>query len=208
MKRRDVLGAVTGVLPVLAAGCASPVPGSGAETTDVPKADDLAFDARVVDGSPTESPPRVAVELTNGADYGVRFTDGTAFPFTNFTSVGGDLYAIPPGVDGVSPLGDAASIVPDDRGDCWRATTNWKVIDIAVQKTLSPGESAPLEFDVLAAADTESCPTEGSYAFQNELLATDARNENRDGPEQQFTLQFTVERGSDGELTAASGTVM
>lgn len=207
MRRRAFLRASGGLTAVLAAGCASPLSESGDETTVVPADDNVSFEAEVVDGSPDESPPRVAVELSNVVDYEIRFTGGTAFPFTSFTSVGGDLYAIPPGVDGVSPHGDAASIVPDDRDGCWRAATNWKVIDIAIQETLAPDETATLEFDVLAAADTDACPATESYMFRNEVLATDARNEDRGDPAQQFTLQLTVERAADGRITAASGTI-
>ena len=226
MKRRTVLGGVAGACSVLVAGCTGTGRDDDATTTrrtttsetatetasetrtvayESPTADDFAFDARVLDGSPAGNPPRVGVELTNETDHRVVVSDGASLPFTNFHSTDGALGLVPDDREYVFPV-NGDQLIPRSRGDCWTLGANIAVNDIGLQRALDPRASATTSFSVLASS-SDPCPEAGTYRFENTVSVRDGRADPGSAPSNELTLLFTVERTTDGRITDASGIV-
>jgi hypothetical protein len=224
MKRRDALGAVASVCPVLATGClgtgrdsdttatntttstetATPAETS-TETYEKTTVGDFTFGARVLSKSPAESPPRVAVELTNETDHSIVVADGALLPFTNFHSTDGALALVPDDREYVFPV-NGDQLIPMSRGDCWTLGANIAVNDIGLQTALESGESATTNFSVLASS-SDPCPDAGTYRFENTVSVRDGRGNPGSAPSNELTLSFTVERTADGRIMDASGIV-
>jgi hypothetical protein len=210
MKRRAVLGAAAGACSTLVAGCTGRDDATAAnETTTAetgtsdttttagwgtyptPTAEDFAFEARVVDGSPDGGPPRVGVELTNVADHAVRFDGGLNMPFSEYVSTGSELALIPDDRDHLFPS-DGNTLVPGSRGECWMLAAGVAWQDLGRTARLGPDERMSEAFSVYA-TDSGSCPGAGSYRFESDTS--------------DVTLSLTVERTEDGHITDALGSV-
>jgi hypothetical protein len=228
MKRRDVLGAVAGVCPLLAAGClgadrdgdttattattstrTATETATTAETTtetyESPAASEFAFAARVLGESPKDSPPRIGVELTNETDHSIVVSDGALLPFTNFHSTDGALALVPDDREYVFPV-NGDRLIPASRDDCWTLGANIAVNDIGLQKALDPGASATTKFSILASS-SDPCLEAGTYRFENTVSVRDGRADPGSTPSSHLGLSFTVERTADGGITEASGTI-
>lgn len=228
MKRREVLGAVAGGCPVLAAGClgtdrsgdttATTAPTStrtatetatttetAARTYKEPTPADFSFEARVLSESPEDSPPRVAVDLANETDHEVVVGDGALLPFTNFHSTDGALALVPDDREHVFAV-NGDRLIPESRDDCWKLGANVAVNDIGLQTALEPRASATTSFRILASS-SNPCPDAGTYRFENTVSVRDGRSDPGSAQSSDLDLSFTVERTADGRITEASGTI-
>lgn len=159
-----------------------------------------------MEASAENSPPRVAVELTNAADHDVVVSGGATAPFTTYRSTEDDLAAVPADRQYVSSE-DRDGLIPESRDGCWRVRSNILIAAIGIQLGLDPGESATTEFSILAGLSTADCPRAGSYRFENEIGVFDGRAEPGSRSRRELLFEFTVERTADGGIASVAGRI-
>lgn len=172
-------------------------------TLPPPTADNLSINARVTQSSPKESPPRVAVELTNPLDHDIVVEGGATVPFSSYWSTEGDLIAVPDDRRYVGTPGDDG-LIPASRDGCWRVRSNIVVAAIGRQLALGPGERTTTRFSVLAGSSTTDCPGGGSYRFENTIRVYDGRAEPGSRSGRKLVLEFTIERTPDSGIASVS----
>lgn len=226
MRRRRLLGSFAGFCTVLTAGCLDETEPDSAEptssetattagptttesatdatteptTTEVPPdTDALTASSTILRSSAADSPPRVAVEVTNTADIEVRLSGGATLPFTSYWAEDGPLVALP---DDTEYVGGAT--VPDERTDgCWRADSKIKVAAIGLMEMLPAGASVSTNFTVVTGVDADECAVGDEFTFENQLSVDAEHWSTGYGVD----VELTVVRNEAGDVTSASATL-
>jgi hypothetical protein len=222
MRRRRLLGSFAGLCTALTAGCleetgpdsAETAPSETATTTGptttksatdatstrgAPDTDALTAAATVLQSSAADSPPRVAVEVTNTPEVEVRLSGGATLPFSSYRAEDGPLVALPDDREYVR-----GPSVPNEKTDgCWRADSNVLREDIGLMEAVPAGGSTSTRFTLLTAADAEECAVGDEYAFEHSLGVDSDHWSTGYGVD----VELTVARNEAGDVSSASATL-
>lgn len=138
----------------------------------------LKFAVRGVAGYSTSSPAEVEMAVTNVTDSDVDVIFGGSPPYSRYWGHRTDgpetLVLIPETRDYVVPeTGDSRDFVPTESDDgCWQANTGIVGQDIALERTLKPGESISETYAVVSQPG-EKCLVPGTYRFDSLEHATE-----------------------------------
>lgn len=187
MERRDVLKGLSSSALLSLCGCLSTA-NSNEDNTNTLNLEHVAIsgEARVdiqaeTRSQDSDSPPKVAVRLTNGSDQMLRFGpyQPLSTPAAKNEDSSAELLLIPEELwDGdvryyVPEQGGVDDYVPETRqSGCWTATSEIRMIrQQAVHMDLPQGESVASTYNILNAPQNETCFPAGTYRVEDTLGA-------------------------------------